>query len=205
VTTISVEGRIMADILQVVEELQSLPSTGTRVPGFRRKVMVDVDRLMALGEELRSSVPADMLEAQEILKQRDSIVNQAYLESQRIKSLAEDEAASIKMAAEGEHRSKVDESEIVKAAEDIALGIKDQAMVEAQQITEDAQRSAYRIVSEAETSSDTRRTGADQYAHEVLFNLEERLADMLGQVRRGIDALNLNDVPQQQPATKVSA
>ena len=62
---------------------------------------------------------------------------------------------------------------------------------EAQQILQDAQRKAYRIINESEGASISRRDGADHYAREVLFNLEEQMADVLGQVRRGIDALKL--------------
>ena len=69
--------------------------------------------------------------------------------------------------------------------------LQEQAGYESQQILQDAQRKAYRIVSEAENVALARRDGADSYAREVLFNLEEQLADILGQVRRGIDALNL--------------
>ena len=35
-----------------------------------------------------------------------------------------------------------------------------------------------------------RREGADIYAREVLFNLEQRVADVLGQVRKGLDVLD---------------
>ena len=38
--------------------------------------------------------------------------------------------------------------------------------------------------------ADQRRKGADNYAREVLFALEERVADTLGQVRGGIDLLD---------------
>ena len=37
--------------LNITEELQSLVETGTRVPGLRSKILVDIDRLNALGEE----------------------------------------------------------------------------------------------------------------------------------------------------------
>jgi vacuolar-type H+-ATPase subunit H len=179
------------DILRMIDELQSLANTGTRVPGFRGKVMVDMDRLMALGEEFRASVPPSLQEAQEILKQRESIINQAYLEAQRIKTSAEQEAEVLTSSAHQEHMAKVDEAEVVKAAEAKASDFKEEAMLEAQQITQDAQRRAYRILNEAEGAASTRRDGSDHYAREVLFNLEEQLAEVLGQVRRGIDALRL--------------
>ena len=188
----------------VIEELQSLVDTGTRVPGFRRKVLVDVDHLEALVEELRSSVPASFEEAEEILKQKESIINQVTLEARRIKGAAEQEAQAMTVAAERSHQSKVDESEIVKSSEGKAQVIQDEAMVEAQQIVEDAQRRAYRFMDQAEASANNRRDGADQYAREILFSLEERLAEVLGQVRRGIDALNL-EVETHQAENHVPA
>ena len=186
------------DILEVTEELKSLAETGTRVPGFRRKVLVDTDRLMALGEELRSSVPANMEEAKEILNQKESIINLAYLEAKRIKSAAEQEVSAITAAARHEHETKVDETEIVKAAEVKGQEIRDEAMAEAEQIVQEAQRRAYRILNEAETVANNRRDGADQYAREVLFSLEEQLAELLGRVRRGIDSLRSEDTEGQQ-------
>jgi len=65
----------------------------------------------------------------------------------------------------------------------------------AEEIVQDAQRRAYRIVSEAEDIAASRREGADQYASEVLFNLEEQLSEILGQIRRGIDSLRTEAEP----------
>jgi len=193
------------DNMNVVEELQSLVDTGTRVPGFRKKVMVDVDRLMALGEDWSGAVPAMVQEAKEILNQRESIINQAYLEAQRIKGSAEQGAVTIAAAAEEEHIFKVDETEIVKAADAKAQGIQDEAMMESTLILQDAQRKAYQTQEEAEATAHSRRDGADRYSREVLFNLEEQLAEALGQVRRGLDSLRPEEVPAQQVEEPVAA
>ena len=105
--------------------------------------------------------------------------------------MAEEEAGALTTAAQEEHTSKVDESEVLKAAELKGEEIREEAAYEAQQILQDAQRKGYRIINESEGASMSRRDGADHYAREVLFNLEEQMADVLGQVRRGIDALKL--------------
>ena len=191
------------DLTYIVEELQSLVSTGSRVPGFRRKVLVEIDRLEALAEKVSMSAPAHMQEANEVLKQKESMINQAYLEAQRIKGSAEQEADAITTAARREHETKVSDSEITEAAEAKAREIKDEATVEAQQLVQDAQRRAHRIMSEAEVSVSDRRDGADQYTREVLFNLEERLADVLGQVRRGLDSLVLESEKPQRTGNHV--
>ena len=193
------------DNMNVVEDLQSLVDTGTRVPGFRNKVLVDVGRLMALGQDWSGSVPAMVQEAKEILNQRDSIINQAYVEAHRIKGSAEQGAVDIAAAAEEEHIFKVDETEIVKAAEAKAQGTQDEAMMESSLILQDAQRKAYQIQEEAEATADSRRDGADRYTREVLFNLEEQLAEALGQVRRGIDSLRPEELPAQQIEETVAA
>ena len=64
---------------------------------------------------------------------------------------------------------------------------------------------AYRIIDEAETLASSRREGADQYAREILFGLEERLADLLGQVRRGIDAINMEVTVRKPESSKAQS
>ena len=165
------------DFEQAYSELQRLYSTSNRVPGFRRKVMVEADQFARVISQLRTAMPADVQEAQEILRQKDSILNQAYLEAQRVKATIEEEAAA------------VSDSTVLAAAEERAAEIAEQAMGEAEDMIQDAQRRAYRIVSEAEDIAASRREGADQYASEVLFSLEEQMSEVLGQIRRGIDTL----------------
>ena len=191
------------DILQITEELELLVETGIRVPGFRKKVLVDIDRLSGLGGELRVAVPANIQEAQEILKQKESIISQAYLEAQRIRDEAGQEADEVTSVAQQVHHLKVDETEIVKSAEAKAQEIKDEAMMESALILQDTQRRAYEIQTEAEAIADNRRDGADAYAREVLCNLEEQLANSLGQIRTGIDALRAGEDlrgPVREPA-----
>jgi len=177
------------DYEQALAALQQLYSTSSRVPGLRRKVMVDADQFARVIGELRTVMPADVQEAREILRQKDSILNQAYLESQRVKSSTEEEVAAQMRAAQEEHHAKVGESEVLRVAEAKGQEIKEEASVEAEELIRDAQRRAYRIVSEAEDIAASRREGADQYASEVLFSLEEQLSEVLGQIRRGIDQL----------------
>ena len=169
---------------------------GTRMPGFRRKVMVEIDqleRLINMAEQADRSVPANIQESDEILKQKDSIISQAYLEAQRIKGAAEQQASSLTRSAETEFNSRVSENEVLKAAEDQTEQMREKARQEANQIIDDAQRRAQRFMGESDIAAAMRREGADQYAREVLFSLESHLADVLGQVRRGIDSLRVDN------------
>ncbi len=177
------------DFEQAYGELQRLYSSAGKVPGLRRKVMVDADQFARVVNELRTAMPADIQEAQEIIRQKDSILNQAYLESQRLKTQIEEEVTAQKQASMREHESLVDESAIIKEAESRGDEIREEAQGEAEEVIQEAQRRAYRIVTEAEDIASSRREGANQYASEVLFSLEEQLSEILGQIRRGIDTL----------------
>lgn len=187
------------DIVKVIEELEDIASSATRVPGMRRKIMIDFDRLSAVIEQLSTTIPADILEAKEILKQKDSIINHTQLEARRIRDEAAEEAEEIVAGAREEHTGMVAEAEVLRAAAVRAEEVNQEAMQEAQQIIQDAQRKAYRLLDEAEVVAAERREGSDRYVRESLSDLEERLSGLLGQVRRGIDTLGM-EVEARVPA-----
>lgn len=183
--------------------MESVAGAGTKVPGMGKRAVVDADKLTSVINELRVSVPADIQEANEIIKQKDSIINQAQLEAKRIKDAAGQESESIKDATQHEAEAvmaaalreqdiKVNESEIFRTAQIKAEETRVQSEQQADEVTQDAQHRAYQILDEAEARATNRRDGSDQYAKETLFDLEERLAAQLGQVRRGIDALGID-------------
>ncbi len=183
------------DFEQALQELQQLYSGSSRVPGFGRKVMVDSDLFTKVINNIQMAMPADVQEAREVLRQKDSILNQAYLEAQRVRSTVEEEVSSHIAAATREHQEMVSESGVLKVAEEQGAKIRESAMSEAEELVHDAQRRSYAIVSEAEDIASSRREGADQYSREVLFSLEEQLSEVLGQIRRGIDTLKPNMEP----------
>ena len=71
------------------------------------------------------------------------------------------------------------------------------AQGEVQTVIQDAQRRAYALISDAESQAAELRQGADRYSMEVLSSIEEQLSNQLGQVRRGLDALNVTQAPRQ--------
>ena len=181
------------DLNQIVNELDRLRDSGTRVPGFRGKIMVEIERLRLLTEELKSGLPSDVQEAQAIITQKESIIDQANLEAERIRSEAESTAQSLNSDASVKHEERVSESEVLKEAHSRGDELKLSAASEAQSIIQEAQRKAYGIISNAENTASMQRDGADRYSMEVLSGLEEKMAEVLNQVRRGIDTLRPGD------------
>ncbi len=118
---------------------------------------------------MRVAVPKDIMEAEEVLQRRDDILSQSLVEARRIRA-----------TAESEYRSRIDESELMKKAQE-----------EAASVVEEAQQKAQRIRDIADSDAKTRRASSDQYAQDVLYQLEQQVAGILSTVRHGIDALDV--------------
>ena len=87
----NLKGVRVINISQIIEELESVAEAGTKVPGLRKRAVVDAEKLTSVVNELRVSVPADIQEANELIRQKESVVNQATLEARRIVDVAEQE------------------------------------------------------------------------------------------------------------------
>ncbi len=182
------------DIDGIIQRLDQLIEKSGRVPGTQRRI-VERGQLESVVEDLKNSIPGELREAAEILRQRESIINQANMEAERVRSAAKEESEATRSAAEEEHRAKMDETEITKQAQKKGEGIVNEAQRSGDSVFQDAQHRAQRMLDETEAISESRRAGADQYAREVLFNLEERISDILTQVRKGLDVLGTTKIP----------
>ncbi len=182
-----------------VEKIESMVTSG-RVPGTARS-LVNLERITEVLSEMRADVPEQINEAQAVLRQKEAVLKQAEMEARRIRGYADEEATTIRQLAEEqsssmletsreEARKMVEASEVTKASHERANEIIQEAEAKAAQMIADAKQSVNGIIADAEQQAEERRKGADNYAREVLFSLEERIADTLGQVRGGIDLLD---------------
>ncbi len=198
-------------IVELINQLESKLTGGSKVPGTARR-LVNLDEATQLIEAIRTGLPEEMSDAQSVMRQKESIIKQAELEARRIRAYADEEATTIRETAEEKGNAAtsaatqratqmVEETEVFKAAERRAEEIIATAEDKSRAIIETAEEEAGNRISDADSkiaqdqaASDAdlagRRQGADDYAREVLFHLEERVADVLGQVRKGIDVLD---------------
>ncbi|MBI2856580.1 MAG: hypothetical protein HYX93_07025 [Chloroflexi bacterium] len=160
------------ELADLIDRLEKALSSGTTVPATGR-VLVEKEKLAELVARIRSAIPVDIQEAQDLLQMRESLINQALTEARRIRSAAEEEA-----------RSLVKENEIAK-----------EARKHSDELTTEAQRRAQRILDEAESQASSRRAGADEYAQIALQKLEEELTGLLETVRHGIEVLEVEREP----------
>jgi vacuolar-type H+-ATPase subunit E/Vma4 len=186
-----------------IAKLEEMLSSG-RVPGTAR-TLVNLEKVGEVLTELKRELPSQVNDAQTVLRQKEAILKQAELEARRIRAYADEEATTIRSLAEEQSQSQIatatseaqemlSDSEIVKAAEERAREIEAAAEERANKIISEAQGKLNQVLAGAEKDAADRRRGADNYAREVLFMLEEKIADTLGQVRSGIDVLDAQNL-----------
>ncbi len=130
-------------------------------------VLVEKKKVMELLDQLRLAIPQEILAAEEVLTEKDHILNQAMLDARRTKAQAEDE-----------YRERLDHNEITLVAENRAA-----------QMLRQAEERAERLAKQSESQARSRRSEADAYALQSLRALERELSALTGSVRKGIDLL----------------
>ena len=130
-------------------------------------VLIDKKKVMELLDQLRLAIPQEIMAAEEVLTEKDHILNQAMLEARRTKSQAEDE-----------YRERLDHNEITLVAGN-----------RAGDVVRQAEERAERLTRQSEAQARSRRSEADAYALQSLKALERELSALTGSVRKGIDLL----------------
>jgi cell division septum initiation protein DivIVA len=150
------------DIINIVDRLETLVNTSKVMP-VNGSLLMDKKKIMELVDQMRLAIPQEMKLAEEVLAQKDQIINHAMLEARRAKSQAEDE-----------FREKLNQNELRKRAEEILR---------------EAEHRAEKIIGQAQAEAEARRTEADAYALRALRAFERELVTLNGSVRKGIDLL----------------
>lgn len=136
--------------------------------------MVDKARLNELVAQLRMEIPQEIRRAEEMLSQKDVIISSAV-----------SEANQSRQNLEQEFRSRLNDHELSRKAEDMLR---------------DAEARSRRIIDQAEQEAENRRNQADAYALRTLRNLERELTAATGSVRKGIDVLAGSALAAAAPA-----
>ena len=145
-----------------------LSSTPARRPAPAATSWLTAPRLWNCWTNCGWAVPKEVRAAEEVLAQKDHIINLAQTEARRTKATAEDD-----------YRERLNKHELTLQAEQRAMTM-----------LRDAEERARRMVDQAETQAQACRTEADAYALRSLRTLEQELSNINSVVRRGIDVLS---------------
>ena len=122
---------------------------------------------MELVDQLRLTIPEEVRSAEDVLSQKDQILNTAATDARRTKSMAEDEL-----------RDRLNSNELVIQAE-----------ARAAETVRDAEERITRMLQQSEAEALSRRTEADAYALRSLRAMETELSKLAVSVRKGIEVL----------------
>ena len=182
-----------------------------KVKGTNRS-LINIEECIEQINSIQSVLPNSLDESEIIVRQKESIIEQAEEEASKKRIYADSEAEKIRTNAEEKSKEMifkakqqaeklVQKEEIVKKAseqsERIILDSEEESKSIAQKAElakQDTERKATHILNEAQEHSIKTKNGADAYAREVLFSLEERISTTLGQVRKGIEMLEESEV-----------
>ncbi len=122
---------------------------------------------MELVDQLRLTIPEEIRSAEDVLSQKDQILNTAATDARRTKPMAEDEL-----------RDRLNSNEVVSQAE-----------ARAADTIRDAEERITRMLQQSEAEALSRKTEADAYALRSLRTMEIELGKLAGSVRKGIEVL----------------
>lgn len=149
------------ELVQILEEAHGVPLSAN--------CMVPRQRVLELLDELRDAFPAELDDAQDVLDQRDEIINDAEARANNTISTADEEAHRIVDEAEARANHTVEDANAhaagtVAAAED-----------DARRLREDAQHEYDSIVDRASAESDRLiHAGNESYERSVAEGREEQ-------------------------------
>lgn len=158
--------RMKMEILEVLDRLENIAASATKLP-LTKRVVLNPQEIRELVGQVRNTLPADMNEAVQIIRYRDSIIAQAQADADRLRAGAQREA-----------QEALSESQITK-----------EARKKAEELKSAAQRQGRAILAEAQRQAASHASGADAYAVDVLRRLERELDTLLETARHGLQYL----------------
>ena len=156
----------MSDIDFLVDRLEELVISGTRIP-MTTKLLLDEEDLVRIIDQMRTSIPEEVREAQRILQERDAILEQGREKADHIVNLAQQQSDQM-----------VSESSVLTRAEQERQAILEAAVAEAERLRQTAEADMARL-----------RAEADGYALDVLRELERNLSAFQRTVANGVALL----------------
>lgn len=165
------------DILHLIDSLEEMAAEARKLP-VGSGVVLNRQRLLELVDRMRVAVPAEVYTASEILLQREEVLARAQEEAARLIALTQ---------AEVERRLQQDE--LVRAAEERAHRLIREARERAEEMVRESEIQARLRLDDAHQESRQQMHEANLYALQTLQRLAEQLEQFMGVVHRGMDTL----------------
>lgn len=174
-----------------LDRLESLILDSPRLP-LGGRTFINEEEALDILDRIRVNLPAELAEAQNILKTRDSLLAQARQQASQVREQARLEGEQVIAGAKREAERYLNESELLKTVEAQANQIRTQAARElenyqrqAEEVRERTKLEAERMLAESQTQATAIQDEADLYAEKILAQLELSLDRTLQSIRAG--------------------
>ena len=161
------------DIQKQLDSLASQISQSKEIR-FTDSIIIKKDSILKNIELLKTNLPSALAIANEIVQQKQQIINKA-----------EDYARNRVILAEKKAEKILQDSDIIRQAELEAAKIQQNAEEECEQLLQTTQEEIEKLRQLTAIEYEEIQRGADTYATNVLSNLEEQLVQMLEVTRNG--------------------
>ena len=150
------------DILDLVDRLEDLVSDGRRVP-FSGRIMVDETQFLAIVDQLRVTVPAEIRDAERVINDRQRIVFEAQENATKILKAARDRAGYLLSEQ----------------------GLLNEARQQGEELLRQAEERRKRDMGNLEVAALKQFTIIEEAMRDGLELIEETMRDIVDRMRRG--------------------
>ena len=165
------------EILELINSLEELVIQARRLP-VGGNLVIDRKRILDIIDQMRLAVPDDIKDAQEILDERDGILEDAR---QKVRATLQ--------RTEDERNRRLAETSILQEAQARSNQILQDAEARSRQTIAEADAVAAQHLTEAADAASKQLQEADDYALAVLQRLDQQLDTFLGSIRTSIGSL----------------
>lgn len=158
---------------KMIERMEDYILTGVGVP-FTPLTLVNGERLVPLLDRIRENMPEEIQKAQQVLAQRDAILQDA-------------QERSVQMVEESKKQAQeiLSESELLRAIHEEAYRVREQIVTELETMRKKAFEEAEFVRAQAQEEGQIIREGSDQYAEAILGSLRRNLDEFQTVIRNG--------------------
>ena len=165
------------EILDLIDTLEELVIQARRLP-VGGNLVVDRKRMLDVIDQMRLAVPADLRQAQQLLENREQILEEAHGTAQQTVERGELERAR-----------RIEDNSVFREAQDRAQQLLMDAEARARGVIAEADATAAAHLSEAAEAASKQLDDADHYALEVLRRLEAQMQAFLDSIRTSTRSL----------------
>ncbi len=177
------------DIQRELNRLEEIVLDSPRIP-LTRRTLVDEEQLLDQLDLVRLNLPIAFGESETIIRHKDELLQEAQLYAQEVIEAAEQRAAELLNDMGLIQQAKVEADQLRQQVLLDCEAIQQATLAEVEQIRYQAQEELEDMKVRAMAECEEIQNGADDYADQVLDNIEHKLSDMLRVIRNGRDQLD---------------